>query len=59
MRLGSILLSPAEEAARQQLDKQISDLRVSRRAVVGEVVRVQKGVGNLRGELHRMGTEGV
>lgn len=48
----------AEAAARHALFKQISDLRVSRQAVVDKVVGVEKGVGNLREELRRMATDG-
>ncbi|KAK3702733.1 hypothetical protein RRG08_042718 [Elysia crispata] len=48
----------AEAAARHALFKQIADLRVSRRAVVDKVVLVEKGIGNLREELHKVATDG-
>ncbi|RUS83056.1 hypothetical protein EGW08_009195 [Elysia chlorotica] len=48
----------AEAAARHALFKEVADLRVSRRAVVDKVVMVEKGVSNLREELHKMATDG-
>ncbi|GFN97719.1 hypothetical protein PoB_002422500 [Plakobranchus ocellatus] len=50
--------SPDEETTRDDLYKQVSDLKVSREAVVDKVVLVEKAVTDLRDELRKVATNG-